>query len=154
MPRIDRLRTIFIDEIPEGLDDGILYVSQECRVALHNCACGCGEDVSTPLVHTEYRLSMDGGEASVWLSIGNHDFACRSHYVIRRGRILWAREMTRAAIEAGRERDRRLKRPPRPLAGQIADTSDAPTAPIRQGAVRKTLGQAANWVRKMLAGKR
>lgn len=154
MPRIDRLRTIFIDEIPEDLEDGILYVSEECRVALHNCACGCGEEVSTPLVHTEYRLSMEGGEASVWPSIGNHDFACKSHYVIKRGRILWAREMTRAAIEAGRERDRRLKRPSPPLVVQILDAPVEPTAPIQHGVVRKALGWIATWVREMLAGRR
>lgn len=154
MPRIDRLRTIFIDEIPEDLEDGILYVSEECRVALHNCACGCGEEVSTPLVRTEYRLSMEGGEASVWPSIGNHDFACKSHYVIRRGKVLWAHEMTRAAIEAGRERDRRMKRPLPPLVVQIPDSSVEPTAPIQHGVVRKALGRIATWVREILARRR
>lgn len=154
MPGIDRLRTVFTDEIPEVLEDGILYVSEECRVALHNCACGCGEEVSTPLVLTEYRLSMEGGEASVWPSIGNHDFACKSHYVIRRGRVLWAREMTRAAIEVGRERDRRLKRPLVPLGVQIPDAPAEPTAPIQHGMVRTALWRIANRVRKMLAGRR
>nr|WP_245317709.1 DUF6527 family protein [Agrobacterium deltaense] len=110
--RVDRLRTVFTAEIPETLDDGVLYVSRECRVALHNCACGCGEEVSTPLVATEYRLTMHGDDASLWPSIGNHDFACASHYVIHRGMIVWANKMSRAAIEAGREKDRLLKRPP------------------------------------------
>jgi Family of unknown function (DUF6527) len=154
MPGIERLRTVFIAEIPEILEDGILYVSEECQVALHNCACGCGEEVSTPLVRTEYRLSMEGGEASVWPSIGNHDFACKSHYVIRRGRVLWAREMTRAAIEAGRERDRRLKRPLVPLVVQIPDAPVEPTALIPHGVVRMALGRIACWVREILASRK
>lgn len=154
MPGIDRLRTVFIDEIPEILEDGILYVSEECRVALHNYACGCGEEVSTPLVRTEYRLSMEGGEASVWPSIGNHDFACKSHYVIRHGNILWAREMTRAAIEAGRERDRRLKRPLAPLVVPIPDTPVESWAPIQLRAVPKALGRIATWVREIFACRR
>ena len=112
MSRVDKLRTVFTAEIPERLGDGILYVSRECSVALHNCACGCGEEVSTPLVATEYSLTMHGDEASIWPSIGNHDFACASHYIIDRGTIVWAGRMSRAAIERGREKDRVLKRPP------------------------------------------
>jgi len=109
--RVDRLTTVFAAEIPEVLEDGILYVSRECRVALHNCACGCGEEVSTPLVPTEYTLTLDGDDATISPSVGNHDFACASHYVIEQGRIIWAGRMSRAAIESGRERDRLLKRP-------------------------------------------
>lgn len=129
MSRVDRLRTVFVTDIPEKLEDGILYVSRECHVALHNCACGCGEEVSTPLVPTEYTLTMTGGDASIWPSIGNHDFACRSHYIIDHGCIEWSGRMSRAAIEAGREKDRLLKRPPieavlprrRRLIGRVAD---------------------------------
>lgn len=99
-------------EIPETLEDGILYVSRECSVALHNCACGCGEEVSTPLVPTEYSLTMHGEDATLSPSIGNHDFACASHYLVKRGQIVWAGKMSRKAIEIGRERDRLLKRPP------------------------------------------
>lgn len=112
MTRVNRLVTVFLSELPESLEDGILYVSRECCVALHNCACGCGEEVSTPLVSTEYRLTMHDEGASIWPSIGNHDFACASHYIIKRGGIVWADKMSRTAIEAGRRRDRLLKRPP------------------------------------------
>lgn len=114
MRRVVRLETVFTDEIPETLEDGFLYVSQECRVALHNCACGCGEEVSTPLVPTEYDLTVHEEGASIWPSIGNHDFVCTSHYIIDRGEIVWAGRMSRAEIEAGRQRDRSLKRPPTP----------------------------------------
>lgn len=137
MARIERLETVFVDSIPEKLEDGILYVSEECRVALHNCACGCGEEVSTPLVRTEYHLTMEGGAASIWPSIGNHDFACASHYVIKRGKIVWAGKMSRVEIEAGRERDRRLKRPPVPI--EVPSRREAPVPASRIGLLQRTV---------------
>lgn len=137
MSRVDKLRTAFTAEIPERLEDGILYVSRECCVALHNCACacGCGEEVSTPLVATEYRLTMHGDKASLWPSIGNHDFTCASHYIIDRGTIVWAGGMSRAAIERGREKDRLLKRPP------------APTPALEARATRSVAGRALTWIK-------
>lgn len=132
--RVDRLKTVFLAELPETLEDGILYVSRECCVALHNCACGCGEEVSTPLVPTEFELTMHDDGPSIWPSIGNHDFACASHYIVHRGAIVWEGKMSRAAIEAGRQRDRLLKRPPAAIS--------------RSGSrVGLAIGAALNWVR-------
>ena len=110
MPRISKLRPELVETMPEGLHDGVIYISEKYRVALHNCCCGCGEEVSTPIGPTEFSISVADGEVSVHPSIGNHDFPCRSHYVIRRGAILWAGEMSRAAIEKGRTHDRYIKR--------------------------------------------
>lgn len=114
MPRVDSLRAEFVETMPNSLEDGVIYVSERYRVALHNCCCGCGEEVSTPLGPTEYALWDDGGGVTVAPSIGNHDFACGSHYLIEQGQIVRAGAMSRAAIEAGRARDRQLKRPTRP----------------------------------------
>ena len=141
MSRVDRLKTVFLDDMPETLDDGVLYVSPDCHVALHNCACGCGEEVSTPLVDTEYALTMHEGQASVWPSIGNHDFACASHYIIKRGNIVWAGRMSRHAIEAGRADDRRLKRPPAPTPVAVPTAQPAVTG----GYIRT----AAAWIREI-----
>lgn len=110
MTRIGRLTPEFIETMPDVLYDGVIYISEKYRIALHNCCCGCGEEVSTPIGPTEYSISMAGGEVTVHPSIGNHDFACRSHYVIERGSIVWAGEMSRAAIEQGRAHDRFIKR--------------------------------------------
>ncbi len=110
MSRIDHLRPVFVDTMPEKLDDGIIYISEECRVALHNCCCGCGEEVSTPLGPTEYSLRVEGEGVTVRPSIGNHDYPCGSHYFIDRSSIVWAGGMSRKAIEAGRALDRSIKR--------------------------------------------
>lgn len=111
---ITHLRTAFVDEVPEKLEDGVLYVAPSSQVALHACCCGCGEEVVTPLVRTEYTLTMHGDTASIWPSIGNHDFACASHYIIERGHVRWAAQMSREQIEAGRADDLKLKRRYRP----------------------------------------
>lgn len=114
MVAIDRLRVQRVDTMPDSLEDGVLYVSQECRLALHNCCCGCGEEVSTPLGPTEYHLTLRDEGATLWPSIGNHDFACASHYFIRNGGVLWAGPITRQEIKEGRTLDRILKRGARP----------------------------------------
>jgi len=110
MARIDRLTPHLVETMPDTLENGIIYISQKYRIALHNCACGCGEEVSTPLGPTEFSVKIENESVSVRPSIGNHDYACKSHYVIDHGAILWAGEMSRKAIQAGRDYDRYLKR--------------------------------------------
>lgn len=147
--RVNRLDARFVHEIPEALEDGILYVCEECQVALHNCACGCGEEVSTPFVRTEYSLTMHDGEASIWPSIGNHDFACKSHYVIRRGEILWAGRMSRAEIEWGRQKDRALKRPrPSPAVPTYVSGSE-PTTTAPSYARRRAPTAVIDWLKEV-----
>jgi hypothetical protein len=110
MPKITSIRPKFVDTMPSDLEDGMIYISNKYRVGLHNCCCGCGEEVSTPIGPTEYSITMVGGGVTVHPSIGNHDFPCGSHYIIEGGSIVWAGAMTRRAINAGRAHDRYLKR--------------------------------------------
>jgi hypothetical protein len=76
------------DEFPKVLDEGVLYISEECELAAHKCCCGCGEDVITPLRPARWRLDRNGGRVSLYPSIGNWKFACRSHYWIRDNRVM------------------------------------------------------------------
>lgn len=109
--KVTRLEPRQVEGMPETLEEGVLYISERYRVALHTCCCGCGEEVSTPLGPTEFAVKFDeAGEATVRPSIGNHDFACRSHYLITNGQIKWAGAMTPGQIEKGRQRDLYLKR--------------------------------------------
>jgi Family of unknown function (DUF6527) len=109
--KVSRLETLFVEAMPEVLVDGVLYISQKYRIALHSCCCGCGEEVSTPLGPTEFAFSLDGqGGVTLRPSIGNHDYPCGSHYLVTKGKVEWAGAMTRKEIELGRKRDRVLKR--------------------------------------------
>ena len=72
----------FVELMPAKLEEGVLYVSMIHAVAIHKCACGCGEKVVTPLDPSDWTLTFDGITISLYPSIGNWNFGCRSHYFI------------------------------------------------------------------------
>lgn len=109
MTKVERLGYEFVERIPERLEEGVLYVSILYATAMHLCACGCGREVVTPLTPTDWEIAFNGETVSLSPSIGNWSFQCQSHYWIRRGRVRWARWMSREEIERGRERDRRRR---------------------------------------------
>lgn len=109
MSRRSRIDHEFVDEIPEEPDEGVLYISIGYETAAHQCLCGCGSLIVTPLSPTDWKLTFDGETVSLSPSIGNWSFPCQSHYWIRNNRISWAKGMSRKRIELGREADRRAK---------------------------------------------
>lgn len=98
-----------VEYIPEHLEEGVLYISQKYGTATHKCCCGCGEEVVTPLNPTDWSLKVEGNLVTLDPSIGNWSFACRSHYWIRRGRVIWAASMTQRQIDRIRVFDRANK---------------------------------------------
>jgi hypothetical protein len=108
--RIRSLRPEFVQFVPGVLDPGVLYISVPFATASHGCACGCAEKVVTPIRPTDWSLTWDGETVSLHPSIGNWSLPCRSHYWIRRNRIIWASAWSRQEVEAGREKDRRAKK--------------------------------------------
>lgn len=88
MTRVQRLRPQPVDEIPELLDTGVLYISLGYATAMHLCACGCGVEVVTPLGRPGWSLTYDG-TASLSPSVGNGNFSCRSHYYVSRNNVEW-----------------------------------------------------------------
>jgi hypothetical protein len=104
-----QIRHEFIELAPKTLQEGVLYVSVEYASAVHNCFCGCGIKVAMPISPTDWQLTFDGDTVSLWPSVGNWDFPCRSHYVIKRNLVHWAASMTGEEIEEGRAADRRRK---------------------------------------------
>src|SRR5690348_13545906 len=103
--KIDKVRPEFVECIPDQLEEGVIYISERFRVCSHKCCCGCGEEVVTPLSPAEWELTQDGGLVSLWPSVGNWDYTCRSHYVIRHNRVIKALPMTRRQIARVHERD-------------------------------------------------
>ena len=101
-----RLRHEFVDYVPKQLDDGVLYVSICFGTAVHWCACGCGQEVVTPLGPAEWKLTYDGRTISLAPSIGNWSFPCRSHYWIDEGRVRWARGFSETEVTHVRQEAR------------------------------------------------
>lgn len=105
-----RLEIQHVETMPESLKPGILYVSLEFETAHHLCACGCGHKVHTPLSPAEWQMEETPQGVTLRPSIGNWQLPCRSHYLIRRGEVVWAGEWSDSQIRAGRARDlRRLQ---------------------------------------------
>lgn len=102
-------RHVFVESVPEEMEQAVVYVSIRFRSAIHLCACGCGNQVVTPLSPTDWRLTFDGVSVSLDPSVGNWSLPCRSHYFIRRNKAVWAGNMSDERIASGREHDRRLK---------------------------------------------
>lgn len=76
------LKHKFLEEIPDYLEDGILYISMQYKTVVHKCACGCGNEVVTPLTPNDWKLIFDGRTITLRPSIGNWNFDCKSHYWI------------------------------------------------------------------------
>ena len=102
--RIDRLEHRFVKFIPDELEGGILYVSMDYKTVTHRCCCGCRDIVVTPLSPAGWELTFNGKSISLSPSIaGGH---CKSHYVIRRGMVVWVRPLTKSEEVAALRRDR------------------------------------------------
>ena len=89
----------FVHHIPEHLADGVLHVSVAFATALHRCCCGCGSEVVTPLSPNDWSMIFDGESISLCPSIGNRNFECRSHYYVRRNKVLWLRPFGETELE-------------------------------------------------------
>jgi hypothetical protein len=109
MIRHKTLEHRFVESFPDRLKPGLLYVSLEYGSAAHSCCCGCGEEVVTPLSPTDWNITYDGETITLHPSVGSWTLSCRSHYVIRRGRVIEAPPWTDAEVAAERCRDRRSK---------------------------------------------
>lgn len=135
----------FVELIPDELEDGVLYVSIKFGTVVHKCACGCGEEVVTPLGPAEWRLTYDGRTVSLAPSIGNWSFPCRSHYWIERGSVRWARGFSGAEVAKVRQ-DAKARRESYYVEG-IADPSGiAPRDSSRAGANGDDVRSFWQWV--------
>jgi Family of unknown function (DUF6527) len=103
--KLSSIRPRFVEFIPRELEEGTLYISERYRTASHKCACGCGEKVVTPLSPADWQLTKDRDVVSLRPSIGNWNYACRSHYWIRRNRIQWASALSPREIALVQRRD-------------------------------------------------
>lgn len=99
----------FVELIPRELEANTIYVSIPYATAIHNCCCGCGNRVVTPISPADWTLIFDGRTISLEPSIGNWSFPCRSHYWIRTNCVEWADQWSDDRIDAGRKKDARAR---------------------------------------------
>jgi len=101
--KIDHMRLELVEFMPSTLESGVLYVSEKYQTAAHLCACGCGEKIHTQLGPLGWTFNNQLQGPSLNPSIGNWQKPCRSHYFIKRGRVVWAGAWTDAEVIHGRQ---------------------------------------------------
>ena len=99
----------FVEFIPDELKERTLYISLTYSTAVHNCCCGCGREVVTPLAPTAWELTFDGKSVSLYPSIGSWSLPCQSHYFITKNKVVWARKWTQKQVAMGRAQEARAK---------------------------------------------
>ncbi|HEX4078304.1 MAG TPA: DUF6527 family protein [Rhizomicrobium sp.] len=104
-PRRASYKHVFVDVLPDSLDEGVLYVCIQYATCAHKCFCGCGREVVTPIHPTKWRLTFDGKQVSLFPSVGSWSLPCQSHYWLKGGRVLWSGRMSEERIQAVRRRD-------------------------------------------------
>jgi hypothetical protein len=109
MIRYQRVEHKFVDDIPEQLEAGILYVSIRYATTVHLCCCGCRREVVTPLAPAQWRLTFDGENVSLHPSIGNWNLPCRSHYILNAGQVIEASSWSDEDVTYGQARDKRAR---------------------------------------------
>lgn len=137
--KIPHFQYKFVEFIPELIDDDVLYISIPYATAIHRCACGCGQEVITPLSPTDWRVIFDGKSVSIDPSIGNWSFDCQSHYFIRRNRVLWCEQWSKERINLGRAYDAYKKKNYNDSLISYAEEEDVSTNSIPP-ATQKTQG--------------
>ncbi|MCB0460865.1 MAG: hypothetical protein KDC74_12760, partial [Flavobacteriaceae bacterium] len=82
-----KLKHQFVEFMPDEIQEGVVYISLKYKSVIHKCACGCGNEVNTPLHPTGWKLLYDGESVSLKPSIGNWSYDCQSHYWITKDEI-------------------------------------------------------------------
>lgn len=143
MTRNIHLEHVFVDSLPEQLDEQTLYVCIPYATVAHRCVCGCENEVVTPLGRADWTLSYDGEAVSLSPSVGSWSLPCRSHYVIKRNEARWARSWTTDEVETGRSQDRhdreRTIDEPKPQASGKTQTAETPLDAVRPSLWRRVV---------------
>ena len=103
--RIATFRLVRCERFPEQPELGSFYYSEDFRSSLHLCACGCGQSVVLPIKPAGWQMEVAGAAVSLYPSVGNREFDCKSHYLIRDGAVIWLANMSEREVAASRQRD-------------------------------------------------
>lgn len=98
----------FVEFVPDELEQGVLYVAFKYKCVAHLCMCGCREKVVSRLSPERFRITFDGNHVSMFPSIGNSTFDCRSHYWLEDGEIYWYPPLSDGQIDRARKNAHRL----------------------------------------------
>jgi hypothetical protein len=87
-----------VEDPPDELDDNVVYLIADGGPpwsATFVCPCGCKERISLSLIPRDrpnWRATVNNDGITLHPSVWRKK-DCRSHFFIRGGRVLWAREL-------------------------------------------------------------
>jgi hypothetical protein len=92
--KIFELESIFVEEIPEEIEEGKIYISEKYGTTTHLCACGCMGKTITPLKEVwgdGWDLFRNQDKVTLRPSIGNWagQSPYHAHYYITENKIEW-----------------------------------------------------------------
>jgi len=69
--KLFEITPVYVNLMPNNIEEGKLYISEEFKTAIHLCACGCKQKTVTPLTASEWTLSKYENKITLRPSIGN-----------------------------------------------------------------------------------
>ena len=141
--KIRKLRPQHVENLPEQLEDGVLYICKPFELAAHRCCCGCGEEVVTPINKAKWSLSECDGRVSLKPSIGNWKLACQSHYWITNNKVHPAERMSKITIQRVIEKDR--------IDAQLFAQERSGSTSLSQANLISLISRIRQWVMKLLS---
>jgi len=76
---------VFVEEMPERIVEGEVYISKTYNTSRHLCLCGCERLVIMPLDDGKqwwHLVEEENDTVSFIGSVGNYSFECQSHYIM------------------------------------------------------------------------
>jgi len=73
---------VYVEFVPETLEENKLYISKEYKSIVHLCLCGCGNLSVTPINKDGWILIEDNDKISLTPSILNANCPNKSHYIL------------------------------------------------------------------------
>lgn len=144
----------FVESAPQDLQDGVIYISDRFRTALHKCCCGCGREVVTPLNPAGWEYYLDGRSITLKPSIGNWSFPCKSHYLIIRNKVVWAETMSAQQITRVKARDARDQEAYIKHCNEekLQPIQDAPKGAVKSSGISGLLKKVVRWLHFLMSG--
>ena len=91
-------RIIESERLPTQVGPFDFHYSRQFEMAALACACGCGHRVMLNLLD-QHQLVIERGLPTVNPSILVSDAPCLSHFFIRKGRVEWAKQLSRNTVD-------------------------------------------------------
>jgi len=86
------LQPVFVEAMPDEIEEGKLYISEKYKCVIHLCACGCRRKSVTPIGYKGWTMTKNMNKITLRPSIGNFTGdkpSYHAHYFITDNKVQW-----------------------------------------------------------------